>query len=94
MSLGATKAWTIRTKRVGVWFFRPTLVCFTVAFGTTLWPLAMFKLFLTFYVLVVSVELGVLPRKCKGTREYDRKLPLLPLARRRRGFANAALHKV
>ena len=38
----------------------------------------MLELFLTFDVLVVSVVLGFLPRK--GTREYVRKLPLLPLA--------------
>ena len=93
MSLGATKACTICTKRAGVWIFRPTLVCFTVASGTILLPSAMFELFLTFDVLGVSVELGVLPRKCKGTREYVRKPPLIPLGKRR-GSANAALHKV
>ena len=69
MSLGATKAWTICTKRARVWIFRPTLVCFKVASGRILSPSAMFKLFLTFVVLVVSVELGVLPSKCKGTCE-------------------------
>ena len=36
-------------------------------------------------VLVVSVVLGVLPRKCKGTREYVRKPPSLPLARETAG---------
>ena len=80
MSLGATKAWTICTKRAGVWIFCLTPVCFTVASGTILSPLALFKLFLTFDVLVVSVVLGVLPSKCKGTREYASKPPLLPLA--------------
>ena len=79
MSLGATKAWTICTKRMEVWIFRPTLVCFKVASGKIESPLAMFELFLTFDVLVVSVELGVSPRKCKSTREYVRKPPLLPL---------------
>ena len=81
MSLGATKAWTICTKRAVVWIFRPALVCFTVASGTIWSPLAIFELFLTFGGLVVSFELGVLSRKCKGTREYVRKPPPLPLAR-------------
>ena len=54
----------------------------------------MFELFLTSGVLGVSVVLGVLHRKCKGTREYVRKPPSLPLARETAGFANAALHKV
>ena len=45
----------------------------------------MFELFLTFDVLVVSFELGVLPRKCKGTCEYVRKPPPLPLAREMAG---------
>ena len=57
--------------------FRPTLVCFTVAPILSL--SAMFKLFITFDVLVVPVELGVLPCKCSG---------------KRRGLANEALHKV
>ena len=48
----------------GVWI----LVCFTVASGTIWSPSAMFELILTFGVLVVSFELGVLLRKCKGTR--------------------------
>ena len=81
MSLGTTKVWTICTKRAGVWIFRPTLVCFAVASGTIWSPLAIFKLFLTFGGLVVSFELGVLSRKCKGTREYVCKSPLLLLAR-------------
>ena len=91
VALGATKAWTICTKRAGVWIFRPTLVCFTVAPGTIWSPSAIFELFLTFDVLVVLFELGVLPRKCKGTREYVRKPPPLQLAREMAGFANAAL---
>ena len=74
----ATKAWTICTERAGVCIFRPTLVCFMVASVTILSPSAMFELFLTFDVLVVSVELGVLSRKCEGTREYVRKPLLLP----------------
>ena len=45
----------------------------------------MFELFLTFDVLVESVVLGVLPRKCKGTREYVHKPPLLLLARETAG---------
>ena len=81
MSLGATRAWTICTKRTGVWIFRPTLVCFTVASGTIWSPLAIFELFLTFGGFVVSFELGVLSRKCKGTHEYVSKPPPLPLAR-------------
>ena len=44
-----------------------------VASDTILSPSAMFELFLTFDVLVVSFVLGVLPCKCKGTREYVRK---------------------
>ena len=51
----------------------------------------MFELFLTSGVLGVSVVLGVLPHKCKGTREYVRKPPSLPLARETAGFANATL---
>ena len=89
MSLGATKAWTICTKRVGVWIFRPILVCFAVVCGTIWSPLAIFELILTFGGLVVLFEVGVLSRKCKGTHEYVRKPP----PGKRRGFANAALHK-
>ena len=63
-----------------MWIFRPALVCFTVASGAIWSPSAMFELFLTFDVLVVLVELGVSPRKCKGTREYVRKPLLLLLA--------------
>ena len=44
-----------------------------------------YELFLTFSVLVVSFELGVSSCKCKGTREYARKLPPLPLARETAG---------
>ena len=86
MSLGATKAWTICTKRAGVWIFRPTLVSFTVASGTIWSPLAIFKLFLTFGGLVVSFKLRVLSRKCKGRREYVRKPPALPLAQETAGI--------
>ena len=93
MSLGATKTWTICTKRAGMWIFCPTLVCFAVAFCTILSPLAIFELFLTFSGLIVSLELGVLTRKCKVTREYVRKPPPLPLARETAGFLKAALHK-
>ena len=54
--------------------------CFTVA-SVTIWSsFALFELFLTFGGLVVSFELGVLSRKCKGTCEYVRKPPPLPLA--------------
>ena len=81
MSLGATKAWTICTKRAGVWIFPPTLVCFTVASGTIWSPLAIFEMFLTFGGLVVSFQLRVLTCRCKGTPEYVRKPPPLPLAR-------------
>ena len=86
MSLGATKQWTICTKRAGVWIFRPTLVCFTVASGTIWSPLAIFKLFLTFGGLVVLFEFGVLSRRCKGTREYVCKPPLLPLPQETAGI--------
>ena len=72
MTLDATKAWTICTKSAGVWIFCPTLVCFKVASGTILSLSAMFELFLTFDVLVVSVTLGVSHRKCKGTRRCSR----------------------
>ena len=78
MSLGATKARNICTKRAGVWIFRLTLVCFAVASGTIWSPSAIFKLFLTFGGLVVSFELGVLYSKCKGTREYLHKPPPHP----------------
>ena len=56
-----------------VWIFRPPLVCFAVASGTIWSWSAILELFLTFGGLVVSLELGVLSRKCKGTREYVRK---------------------
>ena len=77
--------WTICTNRAGVWIFRPTLVCFTVVSDITLSLLAMCGLFLTSDILGVSGVLGVCPRKCKGTREYVRKPPSLPLARKTAG---------
>ena len=48
--------------------------------------MAIFELFLTFNGLVVSFELGVLSRKCKGTREYLRRPPPFPLAREMAGI--------
>ena len=86
MSLGATKAWTICTKRAGVWIFRPILVCFAVGSGIIWSALAIFELFLSFGGLVVSFELGVLSRKCKGTREYVCKSPPLLLAQETAGI--------
>ena len=87
MSLGATKAWTICTKRVGVWILRPTLVCFAVASEIILSPSAMFELSL------VSVVLGVLPRQCEGTREYVCKPPSFPLARETSGVRECGATK-
>ena len=78
-------AWTICTNRAGIWIFRPTRVCFTVVSDIILSLSEMFELFLTSGVLGVSVVLGVLPCKCKGTREYVRKPPSLPLAQETAG---------
>ena len=78
-------AWIICTNRAGIWIFRSIVVCFTVVFDKILSLSAMFELFLASGALGVSVVLGVLPCKCKGTREYARKPPSLPLARETTG---------
>ena len=83
MSLGATTAWTICTNRTGVWILCPTLVCFKVYPDMSL--LAIFVLLLTFVRLFVSFWSRILPRKCKGTREYVYKPPPFPLARETTG---------
>ena len=70
MSLGATMAWTICTNRAGVWIVRPTLVFLTVASFEILLRLAIFELFPVFESFTASAAPGVLPRKCKGMREY------------------------
>ena len=92
MSLGATMAWTICMNRAGIWIVHPTLVFFTVASTIILSLSAILESFLTFDCLRVSLVGEVLPLKCKGTREYVRKTPSLPLARKWRGFTNVALH--
>ena len=69
-------AWTICTNRAGVWIVRPTLVFLTVASVEILSRLAIFERF-----LVLSAAPGVLPRRCKGMREYVRKPLPFPLAR-------------
>ena len=81
MWLGATMAWTICTNRAGVWIVRPTLVFLTVASVEILSRLAIFELFPVFESFTASAAPGVLPRKCKGMREYVRKPPPSPLAR-------------
>ena len=81
MSLGATMAWTIHTNRAGVWIVCATLVFLTVASVEILSRLAIFELFPVFESFMASAAPGVLPRKCKGMREYVRKPPPPPLAR-------------
>ena len=74
-------AWTICTKRAGVWIVRPTLVFLTVASVEIFSRLAIFELFPVFESFTASAKPGVLPHKCKGMREYVRKPPPSPLAR-------------
>ena len=81
MSLGATMAWTICTNRAGVWIVRPTLVFLTVATVEILSQLTIFERFILFESITASAAPGVLPRRCKGMREYVRKPPPFPLAR-------------
>ena len=57
--------------------FRPTLVCVTELFDMVLLQWAMLELFLT------SVRVVWIDGKCKGTREYVRKPPSFPLARKK-----------
>ena len=73
--------WTICTKRAGVWIFRPALVCYTELSDIILSLSAKLELFLTSGRLGVSFVSRVLPRRCKGTREYAPKAPSLSLAR-------------
>ena len=81
MSLGATIAWTSCTNWAGVWILRQTLVCLTVlsAFPLPLWAVVL--LLRASVCLFVSFWSKALLRKCKGMREYVRKLPLSPLTR-------------
>ena len=81
MSLGATMAWTICTNRAGVWIIRPTLVFLTVASVEILSRLVIFERFLVIESITASAAPGVLPRRCKGMREYIRKPPQFPLVR-------------
>ena len=74
-------AWTICTNRAGVWIVRPTLVFLTFGSVEILSRLTIFERFLVFESITASAAPGVLPRRCKGMREYARKLPLFPLAR-------------
>ena len=74
-------AWTICTNRAGVWIIRPTLVFCTVVSVEILSRLAMFERLLLFESITASAAPGVLPRRCKGMREYVRKPPPFPLAR-------------
>ena len=81
MSLGATMAWTICTNRTGVRIFRPTLVFRTDVSVEILSQLTIIERFLLFESITASAAPGVLPRRCKGMREYVRKPPPFPLAR-------------
>ena len=85
MLLGATTAWTICTNRAGVWIVRPTLVVLAGTSALTLSLSTIVETYLTFDCLRVSLVGGVLPLQCKGTREYVRKPPSLPLARETAG---------
>ena len=78
MSLGATMAWTICTNRAGVWIFRPTLVFRTVVSDEILSRIMIFELFLLFESITASAVPGVLPRRCKGMREYVHKTTAIP----------------
>ena len=69
----------------GVWIVRLTLVVLAGTSAITLSISAIVESFLTFNCLRVSLVGGVLPLKCKGTREYVRKPPSLPLARETAG---------
>ena len=81
MSLGATMAWTICTNRAEVWIVRPTLVFHTDVSVEILSQLTIIERFLLFESITASAAPGVLPRRCKGMREYVRKPPPFPLAR-------------
>ena len=61
--------------------FRPTLVFRTVVSVEILSRLAIFERLLLFESITASAAPGVLPRGCKGMREYVRKPPPFPLAR-------------
>ena len=81
MSLGATMAWTVCTNRAGVWIIRLTLVFRTDVSVEILSRLPIFQRLLLFQSIRASAAPGVLPRGCKGMREYVRKPPSFPLAR-------------
>ena len=64
----------------GVWIAHPTLFFLTVASVEILSRLTIFERFLVFESITTSDAPGVLPRRCKGMREYVRKPPPFPLA--------------
>ena len=72
---------------------RPTLVFRTVWSVEIFSRLAIFACLLFVESIAASAAPGVLPRRCKGMREYVRKPPPFPLARDAQGLANAALRK-
>ena len=59
---------------------RPTPVFRTVVSVEILSRLAIFERLLLFESITASAAPGVLPRRCKGMREYVRKPPPFPLA--------------
>ena len=71
--------------RAGVWIVRPTLVVLAGTSDITLSLSAIVESYLTFGCLRVSLVGGVLPLKCKGTREYVRKPSSLSLVRETAG---------
>ena len=73
------------TNRAGVWIVRPTLVVLAGMSALTLSLSAIVESSLTFDCFCVALVGGVLPLKGKGTREYVRKPPSLPLARETAG---------
>ena len=68
------------TNRAGVWIIRPTLVFRTVWSVEIFSRLAIFACLLFVESNTASAAPGVLPRRCKGMREYVRKPPPFPLA--------------
>ena len=67
--------------RAGVWIIRPTLVFCTVWSVEIFSRLAIFACLRLVESITASAAPGVLPRRCKGMREYVRKPPPFPLAR-------------
>ena len=60
---------------------RPTIVFRTVWSVEIFSRLAIFACLLFVELIAASAAPGVLPRRCKGMREYVRKPPPFPLAR-------------